>query len=584
MTQAPGRQDPEPILLTSLGTGRYACANYVLHVAAERTHRTRFSPVATAALTDIRAGRALVLVTSRVQGTEAHRSLEEELEALGLETMALVMDADAGGRELTRVLGELAERIPRRAAVTLDITYGLRHLPFFYHSALAYLTALRQCRLHGLYYGAWETKLAGDRVPLLDLSSSWQLVEWYAALQTFRKTGHLRPFARSVRGDVSRLFQGAQRDEEVGRLLGRARKAAEELARVLDLGLPLESADRAAALMQRLDGLPSGPGSSGHPAHLALLELRKATSPLAKKWRPAGKKDLVLDVGELRQELEFARWLFEKNRYRDCLGLLREWIVNLFLFARGQTESWLDYGARRQPAERLLAAIRERSRLPGASQAEKTLSSIWQQVAELRNCIAHCGMSADDLGRKTGGLEQQLNAFLEKCRALCEDPAQISQAGRPGPMGMLLVTPLGLSPGVLYTALLRVRPARVLLITSARAREGLPEVLKRAGMPGLEQRCLELSDPQGGFREFGRWSEDPELRAWLLEASSVRVNHTGGTTALQFCASRIGGLARRLGVPAEDVAVLDRRPAAEQRDNPFVCGELETLGEPPADS
>jgi len=45
----------------------------------------------------------------------------------------------------------------------------------------------------------------------------------------------------------------------------------------------------------------------------------------------------------------------------------------------------------------------------------------------------------------------------------------------------ILITPLGTSPGVLYTLIKRLNPDRVIVITSKKGEENLPEICKRSG-------------------------------------------------------------------------------------------------------
>jgi hypothetical protein len=64
-----------------------------------------------------------------------------------------------------------------------------------------------------------------------------------------------------------------------------------------------------------------------------------------------------------------------------------------------------------------------------------------------------------------------------------------------------------------------------------------------------------------------------------MAARCVVVNVTGGTTALQYLAERIGRDAERLGVPVRRIALVDRRPYEQQQAEPFACGDLMALEE-----
>src|SRR5205085_1528 len=135
---------------------------------------------------------------------------------------------------------------------------------------------------------------------------------------------------------------------------------------------------------------------------------------------------------------------------------------------------------------------------------------------------------------------------------------------RAGAADALLVAPLGLSPGALYSAVRHTQPGRLLVLTSSAARARLDEALAAAGRPDLDCFTIELQDPHAGFGEVGAVASDEQLRRALLSAEEVVISVTGGTTALQFAAERVRDRARELGVPARRIALVDRRPYAEQ--------------------
>ncbi len=143
----------------------------------------------------------------------------------------------------------------------------------------------------------------------------------------------------------------------------------------------------------------------------------------------------------------------------------------------------------------------------------------------------------------------------------------------------ILFSPLGLSYGSLFSAIVLTKPDHVVVITSAKAAENIPRVVEAAKRyhPNFTLEHHSIGDPFTGFIE-GR-----ELARKLAESARYRgeraehiVNLAGGTTALQDAAQC---LARALG--AREVAVIDRRSPDEQRQNPFVVGEL--IEVPPLD-
>ena len=136
----------------------------------------------------------------------------------------------------------------------------------------------------------------------------------------------------------------------------------------------------------------------------------------------------------------------------------------------------------------------------------------------------------------------------------------------------VLFSPLGLNYGILYSAILLVRPARVVVVTSAQAIVNLHAALDAAKFfhSKFETETHMLDDPFGGFEE-GR------LLSRLLMSSAGSgnvVNLTGGTSAMQDCMQSLSNRLRAAAKTVREVAVIDKRHSAEQKRTPLVVGEL----------
>ncbi len=135
-----------------------------------------------------------------------------------------------------------------------------------------------------------------------------------------------------------------------------------------------------------------------------------------------------------------------------------------------------------------------------------------------------------------------------------------------------LFSPLGLSYGTLYSAILLTRPARVVVVTSAEAVLSLGTTLDAARFfhTHFEWETHVLQDAQAGFIE-GR-----ALAQFLTASAGTRniVNLTGGTTVLQDCIKSVADILRRNEKQVSEIAVIDRRDLPEQRRAPLVIGEL----------
>ena len=136
----------------------------------------------------------------------------------------------------------------------------------------------------------------------------------------------------------------------------------------------------------------------------------------------------------------------------------------------------------------------------------------------------------------------------------------------------VLFTPLGLAYGTLYSAILLVRPQRVVIVTSREAMVNLHSAVDAAHfyLSRFEVETHLLDDPLAGF------SEGRKLARYLAAAADADnvINLTGGTTALQDCVRSVAVILRSQNKAVREVAVIDRRPADEQKRSPLVVGEL----------
>jgi hypothetical protein len=564
--------------LCSIGTSDYRPTTYTLN---DRQHTTRFAPVATAVLRGLEGARASVLVTREAQ-QKWYQQLEDELLKAGLTVEPVEMQPVKNEGELLAVVHTLIGRIGEGEHVVLDVTFSLRHLPFVYFAALTYLVAYRSVEIGGIYYGASEITLrdeAGAPIsPIIDLTPLFSLVRWYHAVQAARESGWLGTLVRQLNEEAGRLFRRQQPHLD----LTQVKKPLQILADALASGLPLETgltARRVSQQLQQLEGRTStgmAELSVGHLKHW-IEDWVLSVSPHQSSLE-AAKSRIALNEDELRRQLRLIRWYLERGDLPKVLLLLREWLVSLVLLRSASSASWLEQN-QRERALRLLRGWAVRADpsvgLP-LGLVEQRVGRLWQQLSERRNLIAHAGMTT----RYVKLSKDDLQNLVRECEAALEESSGWSPA--PPPVSTLLITSLGLSPGVLYSALKLLQPASLIVVTSATAAPHLEEAIEQAGARDLPLLVRQLDDPYLGFRQVDQLI-DPEVDRALISARQVVLNLTGGTTVLQYAVERIGRRAQQLGLPLRKVALVDRRPVAEQQAHPYVVGEaveLEAEGTP----
>lgn len=149
----------------------------------------------------------------------------------------------------------------------------------------------------------------------------------------------------------------------------------------------------------------------------------------------------------------------------------------------------------------------------------------------------------------------------------------------------ILLSPLGLSPGLLYSALLTIKPLRLVVLTSDQGEELLGEILEKAAFHG-SVAVVKVDDPFSCFDEarekagkiikylLGEQPGAKSISDDRMPGYQIIINLTGGTTALQFIIQRAGAELERTKHNISYAALLDRRSTLAQRENPWVVGDL----------
>lgn len=556
-------------LITTLGTSRYSLSTYYLPESPDAVHSSRFAPVATAALHEGVDDVALLLTEEAIA---AHADeVRGELTALG----ARVRIVDIQRGESENQLGELLEivlgEVSGQEALALDISHALRHIPMVLFAAIGYASAVQGARLATVRYGAWE---AGDgkRAPLLELAPMVDFYEAHHALRQLRDAGDPSALSKLLSAINTRMFR--QR-EGVG-AFGRLSHALWHLAPVMRTAMTLETGRAARSVLDKMQALEESGKMPPVVARSLVEELRKDLQPFALDAPPPDRKhELPLSRAELERQLRVASALRRFEAVDASLMVLREWCISRVLVAREETGAWLDYKGCRLKVEKALnrAAERRRRRSESEDADEDRASSIWQSISSRRNELAHAGMTDKWLAPSIEKVDELIEICGHELRQARDAAWRLERSGE---IDELLVAPLGLSPGVLYTALVRVQPTHALVLTSRKAAESIDEICEKAGYDTQNLDKWIVDDPHRCFDASDLLASEPYARL-VLSSKVIKVSVTGGTTALQFLAEKVARDAESVGAWVERVALIDDRPSDEQRRNPYVAGDVLTL-------
>ncbi|MCA9679575.1 MAG: TM1812 family CRISPR-associated protein, partial [Myxococcales bacterium] len=453
-------------LICSFGAPRSGYRE-MTYTEGSATCTSRFVPVAIAQLVgDVE--RVLIVVTPTVLRRRAEPGLLDDMiaELAPRTTSELSVpepDAPDSAAETVGVLLDALAALPRETELVLDLSLAFRSLPFLFFAAVACARELYDHRITRVLYGAAEAE--GDAKPLVDVAPALELHDWFFALRALRNDADLAPLERIVRTtNVRARTPDGQLKATV--LADDLRKLAGPMQEVL----PVEEAIAARTASARavtMDGI-----AATHVVATRLLPEVREVFALAAPPSAAGegafdrKDGTVLTRAWLEHQLGRIEFHSSHGRVGAALRALGEWLVSRVVLARGEGAEWLA-GDVRKRAHAAIVAAGIRGLRPGPLAAE---------IANLRNPLSHAGLRPQNVYVPPC---EHVRDLVNRCADLL--PAQLDEALalRAHGDGTLLVSGFGLSPGVLYSALMAVRPSHVLLICSRESRQSLDAVLSR---------------------------------------------------------------------------------------------------------
>lgn len=126
---------------------------------------------------------------------------------LGCEARFEIIPYCRNQREQVELLAIMAKHVSPGDAVHIDITHGFRHLPMIALLAALHLEKVRQAKVDGIWYGAFDSRTR--RGPVYDLVGVLHIADWIEALHTYDKDGDYGVFSLLLGQSGESLRRGA---------------------------------------------------------------------------------------------------------------------------------------------------------------------------------------------------------------------------------------------------------------------------------------------------------------------------------------------------------------------------------------
>ena len=563
------------MIVTSVGkTGKYQETCYVFQ---EKKCSGCFSTLVLAQLLDIpKEEKILLLVTPAT--AQFFSDLQTQFGQYGYRNLEMVSIPYAEDEEsIFQIVLILTEIVKEGERVILDVTHSFRSLPFVYFVSILFLRAFKNVNIDGIYYGAFEEGREFNTI--IDLTPLFSMAFWFHAVQTFRETGSVQPLWEIACRESSRIFQ-RENNKEVGYKLSNLKEPLQKLSLSTSFCLPLEMGLDVNHLLQKMD-FKSNKSSFENLLALVFREISEELADFTIKLKE--KSQIQLNTDELLREYKIAEWYNQHGNPDHCLIILGELMINWLIKTRNMG-SWLEYNKTRERARRILNGMSNRSREGiGPDNVLKEIGDLWSSIGNQRNEFAHAGFKDQIIGIKAK--KDKVNELCSKVACLLkEDLINIFPLNK---RKKLLIVPLGLSPGVLYSAALLSRFDDLLILFSKETQpllySTLDEIRKSKKILGQNTFTLLLGDAHTDFIQLSQLKNhkveplngnQSTIDHFLSEYDYIEGCITGGTTAMQYIIERLLDIAQNYGVfNIKRFALIDRRSPEEQKSNPFILGE-----------
>ena len=300
----------------------------------------------------------------------------------------------------------------------LDVTLALRSIPMIVFAVAAYLRRTKHVNVARVVYGAFEARDDQSRAPILDLTLLVDLLDWVGAAEFMLQRSDavlLAERLQRIQGQARRRQAGQHLPKDLQTVAAKLRS----LSDALQLARPRDVMRHAQDLLPLLGGVASEAEQWAKPFAIIIEQVRSEVGKFAHNAPD------ILERENLRKQLTLIEHFIEKGLLAQAILLSREWVVSWTALQKGDGD-WLDKNYRESELEKALSAAGQRrqgklaevppwfDQLPNAQK----VSDLWNQLSDLRNDLAHCGMRKDARGIQS--IKSGLTNIPPNLRALLE--------------------------------------------------------------------------------------------------------------------------------------------------------------------
>ncbi len=433
------------LLISFLGTNNYVACNYYLEQKPDqRAENVRFVQEAVVDFFCTGWGgedRIAVFLTDEARNrnwkntvddkNEEKEGLESVLKKKRLPCQILAPEIREGfsENEIWKTFQAVYEVINDGDEVILDITHSFRSIPMLGIVLMNYARVLKNIKIQGIYYGAFEklgpayqvSKMSiGERnAPVINITSFVNLQDWTWAIRSYLQSGDASLIAELGKEGVSPLLRASGGSDEMSRRIRDFANGTGNLTEYYRLCRGNEIRDFS---FDKFNENLSALASENEGVYI------KPMAPLISRVKEDFSESSTGDVFNL---IRAARWCFSHGLVQQAVTLLQEGSITVICEATDRdstdddTRKAVNYAAGTDAdPEKFNGDAKDFVKLLTEDSRFTEIREIMESLGSMRNDINHAGLKENSMKLSTikNKFEEDLNRLEAALRDLDKQP------------------------------------------------------------------------------------------------------------------------------------------------------------------
>lgn len=349
----------------------------------------------------------VVLFTTEFAYHKSYSDTKKELEStkfngkLSVRTVNVPEGMDE--KELWDIFRIMSGEVFEGDRIIFDITHGFRSLPFVSYLIASYLRSTGKVEIEKVLYGTYRKDISSN--PILDLTPFVSISDWIAGAHSFTDSLDAQKLSELIAEINKKAYLEKKDSDDTPKKLQKWSTSLNDFTVAVRLSRPMDSFNKAESIFQDYE--------------LVKTELERYVpfiDPIQSKIFELEKYSIKMpESGEIsweyaEKQMDLIGLMNDKRLYMQSMTLTREFVVSILILWHGNNkDNWLDKYIRKDAEDALGALVIEKrgdyaereSRLfieflKHHPQEKETLCSLWSDITNIRNDLAHCGMNKNN--------------------------------------------------------------------------------------------------------------------------------------------------------------------------------------------